>query len=334
MTTNKIHFSPPPIGRWQRSHWKGLLVAVLTAMLWTTPHSVQAQGSNAQRDVITFTGGAPDPNDPNIYVIDAGDVSADAETWERNFTLTLRRPKGATATQAATIEMRDVTSGEDRRIKVTFAPGETEKTIDVSALTYSGTSSGNLPVIYSVHYTQYAAPEYQVLIVKMNSPALEAAEPCTYATQLEVLQNSVTDFGSAVVERWGEYAVFRFQFTTNVKIQPDSRYVIQVREADHTGLAFDADDSGRIKTREVVLTPVNAGSVCDQALFLYRPSDDELLRDCDEGDGYISDNTLGDDNGISYRVLEAGPFEVANPTEDAIIMTREFSGNGNETADA
>ena len=54
-----------------------LFVTMLTAWLWVAPAEVQAQ----TRDVITFTGGAPDPDNPDIYVIDAGDVPVDEGTW-------------------------------------------------------------------------------------------------------------------------------------------------------------------------------------------------------------------------------------------------------------
>ena len=277
--------------------------------------SLQAQ----TRDVITFSGGHADAKDPNIYVIDVGDVPVNSNTWMRYFPITISRPQGATATQAATIRLREVT-GPDCYPTVTFEPGETEKTVNISAPAYSCSyASGNLPAVYNVFQTEHAEAEYQVLIVKMNTPAAEGQEleECTYATQLEVLQNSVTDFGMDRIYRWGEYALFRLEFTTPVKIQADSRYVLQIRETDHTGLALNADDWGQSKTHEVELTPLNAGSVCDHALFLYRPGDDELLN-FDHFEGGVYDYTFRNDKCISYHVLEAGPFEVAKPMEGGI----------------
>ena len=83
-----------------------LLVTLFTA-LWVPTH-VMAQ----TRDVITFTGGAPDPSNPDIYVIDAGEVPAtilDPESYEWSnveeyFTVTLRRTNTA---HAATITLKD-----------------------------------------------------------------------------------------------------------------------------------------------------------------------------------------------------------------------------------
>ena len=275
------------------------------------------------RDVITFTGGAPDPNDPNIYVIDVGNVAVDEETWTRHFSITLQRPQGATATEAATIYLREVTCyGDDysTRPTVTFAPTETEKTIDVAIPPYPiDYASGNLPCVFNVFAVEHAEAAYQVLVVKMNTPAQEwmELEECTLATPLEVLQTAVTDYGMDRVFRWGEYTLLRLEFTTPVMIQPDSRYVLQIRETDHTGLAIDADDWGQSKIREVELTPLNGGSVCTQALFLYRPTDDELLNFL-HGDGSVYDQTFRYDKSIYYHVLEAGPFEVANPMEGGI----------------
>ena len=295
------------------ARWLCLLLVLLGGVISTA--------SAQTRDVITFTGGQADPNDANIYVVDVGDVPVSNGT--RNFSITLRRPQGASATEAATIYLREVScyiDGYSTRPTVSFAPGETEKTIDVVIPPYpTEYASGNLPCVFNVFAVEHAEAAYQVLVVKMNTPAQEwmELEECTLATPLEVLQTAVTDFGMDRLYRWGEYALLRLEFTTPVKIQPDSHYVLQVRETDHTGLAIDADDWGQSKIREVELTPLNSGSVCTQALFLYRPTDDELLNFL-HGDGSVYNQTFRNDKDIRYHVLEAGPFEVANPMEGGI----------------
>ena len=295
------------------ARWLCLLLVLLGGVISTA--------SAQTKDVITFTGGAQDPKDPNIYVIDVGDVPVSNGT--RNFSITLRRPQGASATEAATIYLREVScyiDGYSTRPTVSFAPGETEKTIDVVIPPYpTEYASGNLPCVFNVFAVEHAEAAYQVLVVKMNTPAQEwmELEECTLATPLEVLQTAVTDYGMSRVFRWGEYTLLRLEFTTPVMIQPDSRYVLQIRETDHTGLAIDADDWGQSKIREVELTPLNGGSVCTQALFLYRPTDDELLNFL-HGDGSVYDQTFRYDKSIYYHVLEAGPFEVANPMEGGI----------------
>jgi len=288
-TTRTTIYRRPAAARWL------CLLLVLLGGVISTAHA-------QTRDVITFTGGAQDPKDPNIYVIDVGDVPVSNGT--RNFSITLRRPQGASATEAATIQLREVASISDCYCLVTFEPGETEKTVSVEVEGYPcAYASGNLPAVFNVVYTERAEAEYQVLIVKMNTPAVESMElkQCTFATQLEVLQNAVTDLALDRIYRWGEYALLRLEFTTPVKIQPDSRYVLQIRETDHTGLAIDADDWGKSKIREVELTPLNGGSVCTQALFLYRPTDDELLNFL-HGDGSVYDQTFRYDKSIYYTL--------------------------------
>ena len=314
MENKNQSYSPPASARRSGgllySRWLWAVALLLGAFT-----SLQAQ----TKDVITFTGGHVDAKDPNIYVIDVGDVPVNSNTWMRYFPITIRRPQGATATQAATIRLREVI-GPDCYPTVTFEPGETEKTVNVAVAPYPcDYASGNLPAVFNVYQTEGAEAEYQVLIVKMNTPATEdqELEECTYATQLEVLQNGVTDFAMDRIYRWGEYALFRLEFTTPVKIQADSRYVLQIRETDHTGLALNADDWGQSKTHEVELTPVNAGSVCNHALFLYRPGDDELLNFAPI-EGELYDFTFRNDKDIYYHVLEAGPFEVAKPMEGGI----------------
>ena len=310
-------FSPKPTAAMldgsRRSWWLTLLIVLLLCGV-ISPADAQT------RDVITFTGGQADPNDANIYVVDVGDVPVNGVPRMRSFSITLSRPQGTSATQRATIHLREFAPLSNCNLTVTFEPGETVKTVNVETSPYKCSyASGNLPVVFNVVYTEHAEAAYQVLVVKMNTPAQEwmELEECTLATPLEVLQNAVTDFGADRIYRWGEYALLRLEFTTPVKIQPDSRYVLQVRETDHKGLAINADDWGQSKTREVELKPLNAGSVCTQALFLYRPTDDELLNFL-HGDGSVRDQTLRSEKEIRYHVLEAGPFEVANPMEGGI----------------
>ena len=88
---------------------------------------------------------------------------------------------------------------------MTFAPGETEKTIDVAIPPYPvDYGSGNMPAVFNVFYTEHCEAEYQVLVVKMNTPAMSemVLKQCTLATPLEVLQNAVTDFAMDRIYHW------------------------------------------------------------------------------------------------------------------------------------
>ena len=84
------------------ARWLCLLLVLLGGVISTA--------SAQTRDVITFTGGHEDPNNPSIYVIDAGNVPAtiynpESYEWsnvEEYFTVTLRRTNTA---HAATITL-------------------------------------------------------------------------------------------------------------------------------------------------------------------------------------------------------------------------------------
>lgn len=269
------------------------------ALLFGVLVSTQAQ----TRDVITFAGGNVDPNDENIYVIDVSEDDLVMITDDNDFNVpmthvTFRRPKGAAATQPASITLKEQNSMDSEEITVNFAPGETEKQVEIAIYNFifNPTWSGNLPGVFSVIRTTFAESEYQVLLVRVNRKATVQPELCTYATQLEALQNSVTDLSVSSIKHWGQYVLFFYQFTTDVKIEPDSRCVIQANYVDPNGI---------MKSREVELKPLNGGSICSQAWFLYRPSEDEV----DPSYTQLS---------IDYPLLEAGPFEVANPAEGAI----------------
>ena len=316
--TERTLSSPPAAGRAPRqvSRWLCLFAFVLVGA-GLSPASAQS------KDVITFTGGQADPNQPDVYVINVGDFPAttlDPETYEWSnvddaFTVTLRRTNAA---HKASITLKDpIMQGE---FPVEFEAGETEKTIKLSqAVEYvSGNPSawsGHVPTIYLVSHTSYAESQYQVLI--MNTNRTGAAEPreCTFETHLECLQ-SLQGFDRAFAQfsRYGEYCLIRFKMSTEVKVTADSRLVMDVRYTDHDGLSADADDYGMSKTREVSLTPINAGSVCDELWYLYKPSEDEYLHSYND----TRNNKIDDDKCIAYPIREVGPIEVANPAEGAV----------------
>lgn len=105
--------------------------------------------------------------------------------------------------------------------------------------------------------------------------------------------------------------------------------VLQTRYVDHTNLPIDADDYGMSKIRNVVLTPINTGAVCNIALYLYCPSDDEYMysfRTDYDGSNYNIDNSIvseyQDRRSVVVGIRELGPFEVANPADGT--MTSVF----------
>ena len=320
MTMTERRFSSPPAdaGRAPRqgSRWLMLLVLVLLGGV-ILPASAQT------KDIITFTGGQPDPNHPGVYVINVGDFPAttlDPETYEWSnvddaFTVTLRRSNAA---HKASITLKDpIMQGE---FPVEFEAGESEKTITLGqAVEYvSGNPSawsGHVPTIYFVSYTSYAESQYQVLILNTNRTGADEPRECTFETHLECLQ-SLQGFDRAFAQfsRYGEYCLIRFKMSTEVKVTADSRLVMDVRYTDHDGLSADADDYGMSKTREVSLTPINAGSVCDELWYLYKPSEDEYLHSYND----TRNNKIDADKCIAYPIREVGPIEVANPAEGAV----------------
>ena len=286
--------------------------------------SVQAQ----TRDVITFTGGAPDPNNPGVYVIDAGpdDVIIDPDGGNDKIRIQLSRPLGATATHEASITLNNLNNPWDEGTTVTFAPGETTKTVEIESFMYAFESyDGNAPAVFSVLSTKHAEAEYDVVIYNINHTATEEPQECNFATPLEVLHALDLNEREIYCFRWGKYLLFAFQFGEKayMRISADSRMVLQTRYVDHSGLPTDADDYGMSKTRNVVLTPINAGAVSNVALYLYRPSDDEYMYSFrTDYHGEIIDNSIVSENQDRRSVLmgisELGPFVVANPADGAM----------------
>ena len=183
------------------ARWLCLLLVLLGGVISTA--------SAQTRDVITFTGGHEDPNNPGVYVIDVGDMPAkpqyddDGNALPQTITVTLSRPQGRNAQRAATVKLGNMRYW-DYGETYTFEPGETEKTVEIglevlepSALyedengDYHGlyTWSGNIPEVFSVK-TTYAEAEYDVLMLKVNRTGGDPARQSTFATKLEVLQNT------------------------------------------------------------------------------------------------------------------------------------------------
>ena len=112
-----------------------LALAAFAAM----PLQGQTRPLIVPNDVITFSGGAVSPDNPEIYVIDCG-VFIPAKTY----TLTLNRPKGAQANYPVDIDCRALTlrwigyyfdePAEQQYLQnIRFEAGETEKTLSFTA---------------------------------------------------------------------------------------------------------------------------------------------------------------------------------------------------------
>ncbi len=320
MTERKLLSPPAAVGRAPRqcSRWLCFFALMLINVVGWGISPVSAQS----KDIITFTGGQADPRDPNIYVIDAGTQTCDDENYPE-VTFTLSRPLGASATHKASITLNNILHWDNDGTTITFEPGETTKTVTMALDAYDNSCSGNIPTIFGVLRTNYAEAGYQLLVINTNFIATEEPEQSTYTSNLELLREYPYGFLDTYTFRFGEYVAFKFGLNTACRITADSRLVLKAHYTDHTGLALDADDYGMSKTREVVLTPVNAGSVCYEAWYIYQPKDDEYMYSYhdDDNEARTVDNRLSTESSekvVNYQTSEVGPFEVVNPAPDAL----------------
>ena len=275
-------------------------------------------------DVITFTGGHADPNNPGVYIIDAGDFDED----NPSIVVTLSRPMGATATREASITRNSEGHYDNVGETITFAPGETTKTVELSTsgLYVEPSWSGNFPVVYGVLRTNHADAAYQALVLNVNYTATEDPATCTYASSqellMEYLQENPYNYTQVFSFRYGNYVLLELNLNTAFRVTADSRMVLKTRYTDHTGLATNADDYGMSKTREVVLTPINVGAVTNTVWYLYQPKDDEMLYSYVYNGEYTQINNTQSGADVSkdvvYFVSELGPFDVAQPAADGL----------------
>ena len=318
-TKDKI-FAPSTVSSVQGRRQHGRWLCLLLLLMLFVP-------ATAQRDVITFTGGAPASGHPDIYVINAGpdDVIVDPDGGNDKIRIKLSRPLGASATHEASITLNNLNSPWDEGTTVTFAPGETENTVDIETFPYAFEAyNGNAPAVFGVLSTKHAEAAYDVVIYNINHTATEEPQECDLATPLEVLHALDLNYREIHCFRWGKYMLLSFDLGKEMIISDESRLVIQKRYVDHTNLPLDADDYGMSKTQNVVLKPINAGATSNIALYLYRPSDDEYMRSYrDDGiyNGMVIDNSVhleGEPKAVLVGIKEMGPFVVANPGEEAM----------------
>ena len=316
-----------------------LVQLCLMAVLLLFGASLRASADSGG-DVITFAGGYEDPNDANIYVIDLSpdDLHYYDDDYRYGYyaRVTFQRPRGSSATREASITVME-SYGWSNEIEVKFSPGETEKTVELKMMTFwYGQSNGKCPVPFNVLRTNHADAKYSVLQINIDDAMTDEIPECTYNSQLAVL-NGLGDLYTRDIyyQRWGNYLLFCLDLGTYVEVASDSRIVLRTRYADHQGLAMDADDYAVSKTREVVLTPINVGAVSRQIWYLYKPSDDEYLysyKEDNESNSYDNaDNDPDSYKGIPYSIVEAGPYKVANPTEESvkvILFSRADSQDG------
>ena len=302
------------------------------ALLSTVFSVVRAQTA----DVITFSGGHADENDATIYVIDVEPENliapGNGHGYNYKARVTFERQLGAAATREASITLME-SIGWCSETTVTFAPGETTKTVDLELETLQyGICNGNSPVPFVVLRTNHADTDYRMLMLNIEDVMTDDVPLCEYTSLMGVMQDLSYNMSNDIYcQRWGNQLVFSIYLQdTYVEVGADSRIVLETRYADHTGLAADADDYALSKTREVVLTPINVGAVSNQILYVYKPRDDEYLY---TSNGDI-DNTDPDPEayrGVMYRIVEAGPFKLANPAEGAIktfFLSRTDLGDG------
>ena len=178
--TERTLSSPSAAGRAPRqgNRWLCLLAAVLLGGLIS---SASAQ----TKDIITFTGGQPDPNHPDVYVINAApnDVIADPNGGNDKIRIRLSRPQGATAAHEASITLSNLNQPWDEGTTVTFAPGETTKSVEIETYQYAFEPyNGNAPAVFCVLSTSRAEAAYEAVIYNISRTATDEAPVCDFGT--------------------------------------------------------------------------------------------------------------------------------------------------------
>jgi hypothetical protein len=228
-------------------------------------------------DVLTFSGGAQSPDNPDVYLIDMGNY-VNGQTYS----VTVNRPKGAQANYPVSIEYAFsngdgflMENGEILDLGVLeFAVGETSKTLTIKADDAAQLSKSQTAVylLFGLgNRTKAQHPVVKMTFTNPNpvTPASVGSEP-----DLRVSAEFRLSFGSYIVMSMSDYSGRFFEALDNTRLRINRQYI------DHEAYPATASDSLHAQTQSILLKPEEpAGTVTNELTFLYKSTEDAINND-------------------------------------------------------
>ena len=253
--------------------WKRSLQWLLLFLLFMTSGGLA--GANPvliPDDILTFTGGEKDPIE-DIYIIDMGEYEA-----TKTYQVKVLRPKGAAANYDVSVEYTVLRGSmknwmiDSTPHKLIFAPGETEKTIEVPMMIegfspYVPSSKGFETVFIFFNYasrTKTAFPVVQMNIQTHGTPVVQIYPNNQSHTQM-------SEFGAI-----GQYSLITQSFECKggyseydvlfAELDSDVKYEAEVCQKPGPGIP-------------IVLLPREIGATTQSVTYLYKFKEEDIVID-------------------------------------------------------
>lgn len=253
-------------------------------------------------DILQFSGGTVDPQNPDVYVIQASnpETVAGYEGYEF-YSFTINRPQGATANYPVTIQYEwnhgtvttqtivnkekssyygSVSGGQDT---LTFAVGQTSRTLYLCKFPseFSGVSNGSKGALY-LFFTPYSrtrTAQPVVEIVFNNSDFITPTTP-------NAVQHAMGGLSSATISGCG-YALYRFSYYTNSEqpkeqcttIDTGQKLAVTQYNINHNSYPPNQQEFSNSNKQQLNYSPRGIGATVLSVAFLAKLTDEMAIKD-------------------------------------------------------
>lgn len=224
-------------------------------------------------DILTFSGGAPSADNPDVYIIDMGDFIINQQ-----YTITVYRPQGAEADYPVSIEYAfagnfpEFSFDEETPSEgvLTFAAGETQKPLSFTAQESLNASMKSVYLMFGM--SNRTKPQYQV--AKMNFINPNPVVPVTgNDTFLSFGMNMfLPSIGAYMFLEVGSESLGHVEVLENTGLRINRQYL------DHEAHPVTISDDAYSEQKTILVKPEQAvGTVSTQLSFLYKMSEDAIV---------------------------------------------------------
>ncbi|NDW12501.1 hypothetical protein D0T50_06305 [Bacteroides sp. 214] len=255
-------------------------------------------------DVITFSGGAVDPGNPDIYTINMGVPELGANAPNKYYPITISRPKGTeanypvsvfyewnsgsmstTAAIVATQEHHTGNTGDDSGV-LTFAVGEMTKMLYVN-FPVGGEMKGSKEAMY-IFFSPLMRSKTQQSVLELvftNPVEVNITTPQVIAggnRSGPLVQNHGT----------GQYTLMKFEYlldqngaeTQFTKITDDQKLAVTEYHVDHDNLPYGSPEMNNPNSlHQVMVSPRLANTTHTTVVFLHKITENAIVTDFQEG---------------------------------------------------
>lgn len=248
-------------------------------------------------DILIPTGGTFDSENKDIYVIDMGNFNKTSD-----YPVTISRPKGAGANYPVSVDYKffpgtticftisEIPNNPDPPLEMlegtlTFAPGETSKTLYVKMIPWVAQdpefqlmASGFVTSYLLFSHASRVRVECPVVQLNFNNP-----NPVTFPT-LESSDDSINLIAIHNYDAWeiGNYMLVSAEYTMDWEprytiITPEQKLSIDLRWMDHNAFPSNVSDMEKAADKQLRVSPREVNSTADRATFIYKLQEEYII---------------------------------------------------------